>query len=89
MANPDVTVTPPAGPVIPGGNVQFTWTAFDADTRTLTFAWSGHDDQGNVQSGTGTIAAQDHFTMDTFTLGGAALAIDNAARKATGVAPLA
>lgn len=85
---PVVTVTAPSGPQIPGAAVSFTWTAVDVDTKTLTFAWTGHDEQGNDVSGTGSLAVQDHFVMDTFTLGGAALLIDNAGRKATGNAPL-
>jgi hypothetical protein len=85
---PVVTVTPPASPVLPGGAVQFTWTAVDPDTKTLQYAWSGHDDEGNIVSGTGSLAVQDHFVMDTFTLGTTALLIDNAGRKATGTAPL-
>lgn len=85
---PVVTVVPPSGSQIPGAAVQFTWTAVDPDTKTLTFNWSGHDDENNVVSGSGSMQMQDHFVMDSFTLGGTALLIDNANRKATGNAPL-
>ena len=85
---PVVTVTPPTGPQVPGAPVTFTWTAVDPDTKTVTGQWSGEDAQGNVVSGTITLAVQDTFTMKTFTLGGASLLIDNAGRKATGTIPL-
>lgn len=86
---PVVTVTPPPSPALPGSAVAFSWTAVDPDTKALPWAFSGHDDQGNTVTGSGMIQMQDHFVMDTFTLGGTALLIDNAGRKATGTAPLA
>ena len=51
--------------------------------------WSGTDSQGNPVSGSLSLQVQDTFTMDTFTLDGVALSIDNANRRATGVVPVA
>lgn len=89
MASPVVTVTAPVGPLLPGSPVEFTWTAVDPDTRSLTFDWAGVDEQGNTVNGTGSIQVQDNFTMNTFTFGGVALLINNTERKATGVVPIA
>lgn len=89
MASPVVNVTPPTSPLAPGSLVEFTWTVTDADNRTIDYAWQGIDSQGNPVTGTGSIAVQDNFTMQAFTLGGVPLSIDNAARRATGVVPTA
>lgn len=89
MGAPSVNVTPPAGPLAPGSLVEFTWTVSDADNRTLDFVWQGVDSQGGPATGTGSLQVQDNFTMQTFTLGGVPLSIDNANRRATGVVPAA
>ena len=89
MAAPTVTVTPPAGVQAPSASVAFTWTVVDPDNRTITFNWTGTDSQGNPVSGSGVMDIQDAFTMNTFTLGGTALTIDNTLRRATGTVPAA
>lgn len=89
MASPLVTVTPPTGTLMPGTAVTFTWEVTDTDNRTIAFQWAGTDSQGNPASGSGNLAITDKFTMETFTLGGVSLAIDNANRRATGVVPAA
>lgn len=89
MATPEVTVTPPTGTLAPGSTVVFTWSVVDADNRTITFNWSGVDSQGNTVVGSGSLSIQDVFTMNTFTLGGTNLTVDNANRRATGVVPAA
>lgn len=90
MAAPSVTVNPPTGgPFAPGSTVTFTWTVTDPDNRTITGAWAGEDQDGNAVSGTVTIQVADQFTMTSFTLGGANLTINNAARTATGTVPAA
>lgn len=89
MATPTVNVTPPAGPLAPGSLVEFTWTVSDADNRTIDFVWQGTDSQGGAAGGSGSLQVQDNFTMQTFTLGGVPLSIDNANRRATGVVPAA
>ena len=89
MATPNVNVTAPAVPLAPGCVVEFTWTVIDADNRTIDAQWSGTDSQGNPVSGSLSLQVQDTFTMDTFTLDGVALSIDNANRRATGVVPVA
>jgi hypothetical protein len=90
MAVPEVVVTEPAGePFAPGSTVQFSWTVSDADNRTITYEWSGQDGQGNPLSGTGELAIVDSFTMQSFTLGGTPLTIDNVAMTATGTVPAA
>ncbi len=89
MAAPVVNVTAPTSPLAPGSVVEFTWTVLDADNRTLAWQGVGTDSQGNQVTLTGQIQVQDVFTMNTFTLGGVPLSIDNANRKATGVVPIA
>lgn len=89
MATPNVNVTAPTVPLAPGSVVEFTWTVIDADNRTIDAAWSGVDGQGNAVAGSLQLQVQDTFTMDTFTLGGVPLSVDNANRRATGVVPLA
>lgn len=89
MAIPEVTVTPPSGVLAPGSSVVFTWTVVDADNRSIVFEWTGVDSQGNPVAGSGSLDIQDVFTMNTFTLGGTNLTIDNANRRATGVVPSA
>ena len=89
MATPTVNVTPPAGPLAPGSLVEFTWTVSDGDNRTLDWQGAGVDSQGNQVTLSGSIQVQDNFTMQTFTLGGVPLWIDNASRRATGVVPSA
>lgn len=89
MAAPTVNVTAPTSPLAPGSVVEFTWTVLDADNRTIDWQGAGVDSQGNPVTLTGSIQVQDTFTMNTFTLGGVALSIDNANRKATGVVPVA
>ncbi len=89
MATPTVNVTPPAGPLAPGSLVEFTWTVSDGDNRTLDWQGAGVDSQGNQVTLSGSIQVQDNFTMQTFTLGGVPLSIDNASRRATGVVPSA
>jgi hypothetical protein len=89
MAAPVVSVTAPTSPLAPGSIVEFTWTVSDADNRTINYAWAGTDSTGAPASGTGSLTVQDNFTMTSFTLGGVALSIDNANRKATGVVPAA
>lgn len=89
MATPSVNVTPPAGPLAPGSLVEFTWSVSDADNRTIDWQFAGIDSQGNQVTGSGSLQVQDNFTMQTFTLGGVPLSIDNANRKATGVVPIA
>lgn len=89
MATPEVTVTPPTGTLAPGSTVVFTWTVIDADNRSIVFDWSGVDSQGNAVVGSGSLNIQDAFTMNTFTLGGSNLTIDNTNRRATGVVPAA
>lgn len=89
MAAPVINVTAPTAPLAPGSVVEFTWTVLDADNRTLAWEGTGVDGQGNPVVVTGSIQVQDTFTMSTFTLGGVALSVDNANRKATGVVPVA
>lgn len=89
MATPNVNVIAPQGPLLPGSVVEFTWTVVDADSRTIEYQWSGTDSQGNAASGSGSFAVQDSFTMESFTLGGIPLSIDNFNRRATGVVPSA
>lgn len=89
MSAPNVTVVPPTGTLMPGSSVVFTWSVTDGDNRSLSFEWTGHDEQNNPVSGSGTIVITDKFTMDSFTLGGSNLTIDNANRRATGVVPSA
>ena len=89
MSAPTVNVTAPTAPLAPGSVVEFTWTVLDADNRTLDWQGVGVDSQGNQVTLTGSIQVQDTFTMSTFTLGGVALSVDNANRKATGVVPVA
>lgn len=89
MAAPVVNVTAPTVPLAPGSVVEFTWTVVDADNRTIDYAWQGTDSLGNAVTGTGSLQVQDTFTMQTFTLGGVALSVDNANRRATGVVPVA
>lgn len=89
MAAPVVNVTAPTVPLAPGSLVEFTWTVSDADNRTIDYAWQGTDSQGNQVTGTGSLQVQDGFTMQSFTLGGVPLSIDNANRRATGVVPTA
>lgn len=89
MAAPTVNVTAPAGPLAPGSLVEFTWTVSDGDNRTLDWQGVGVDSQGNTVTLTGSIQVQDDFTMQTFTLGGVPLSIDNTNRRATGVVPAA
>lgn len=90
MAAPSVTVNPPTGgPFAPGSTVTFTWTVTDPDNRTISGHWSGTDQQGNEVSGDITLSVADQFTMNSFTLGGVNLTINNAARTATGTVPSA
>ena len=89
MAAPDVQVTAPAVPLAPGSVVEFTWIVVDADNRTLTWEGVGTDSLGNQVTVSGSVAVQDTFTMNTFTLGGVPLSVDNANRRATGVVPIA
>lgn len=89
MSSPNVLVTPPTGTLMPGTSVTFTWEVSDSDNRTISFEWAGTDTQGNPATGSGNLAITDRFTMETFTLGGVSLAIDNANRRATGVVPSA
>lgn len=89
MAAPVVNVTAPTVPLAPGSVVEFTWTVVDADNRTLDGVWSGVDSQGNTVGGTVSVAVQDTFTMNSFTLGGVPLSVDNVNRRATGVVPIA
>lgn len=89
MAAPIVTVTAPLAPLAPGSLIEFSWTVIDPDNRTIAWEGNGVDGQGNPVKVTGQIQVQDTFTMNTFTLGGVALSIDNANRKATGVVPVA
>lgn len=92
MAAPTVTAsTTQPGPFAPGAPITATWTVVDPDNSTEKLVLEGTDGQNNPVSVTIDVNRQDAFTMNRvyWQRTGVNLAVDNAARKATGVIPTA
>ena len=89
MASPIVTATPDKATYTPGAPIVVSWTVTDPDNSTDVLRLEGTDIGGNPVSVDVVIHREDGFTMTKayWVRTGVSLAIDNVARKATGIVP--
>jgi hypothetical protein len=89
MAAPTVTATVDASSYAPGAPIVASWTVVDPDNTSEELRLEGTDSAGNEISVSVTINRQDSFTMERvyWVRTGVNLAVDNTARRATGIVP--